>query len=53
MKILCIGDSLTSCWNIDKRTTILAEKIGAQVKVDAGGGRMTWRSLRGILEKGL
>lgn len=44
MKILCIGDSLTSCWNIDKQyawTTILAEKTGAQVKVNAGGGRIT------------
>ena len=44
MKILCIGDSLTSCWNTSEKyawTTILAEKTGTQIKIDAGGGRLT------------
>ncbi len=44
MKLLCIGDSLTSCWNTSEKyawTTILANQTGAQIKIDAGGGRLT------------
>lgn len=44
MKILCIGDSLTCCYNVTEKyawTTLLAEKTGSQVVCDAGGGRLT------------
>lgn len=44
MKLLCIGDSLTSCWNTSEKyawTTILAEKTGAQIQMAAGGGKIT------------